>query len=305
MTATRRSHHYPCHVHLVGCNGVPSASYAPLLARLPVGSTSFTEVGHLADVNWHRSIDAVAADAARLRREKGPGTPVVAFGHSMGGALVYAAAVRAAHPEETFERVLLFDPPLFRPSIRLAMLALQRSRLFALHPLPRAARRRPPAFDSREEAEAFVRRRRLYQSFHPEVLAAFLGDGIVPVGQGSAVRFLFRPEDEVQYFMSTPTDLSRWALGETWMGQYDAARCPGECLYSTHFEFNAEANVRYLQDTLRWRRPPDLAGEGAGEGEEEVPFQFAGKDAGHFQPLVDPDDVASWITTFLAKHYAS
>ena len=93
------------HVHLVGCNGVPSAAYEPLLARLrasgAVASTSVTEVHGLLPLDdadprpadWTACVDAVARDAAAARAlvGDGPGARVVGFGHSMGGALVYVS----------------------------------------------------------------------------------------------------------------------------------------------------------------------------------------------------------------------
>ena len=87
-----------------------------------------------------------------------------------------------------------------------------------------------------------------------------------------------------------PTDLHRGGmLGEEWVGQYDASHCAGECLYSSQHVFNSKANVEYLRQTLRDR--------------DGQPFAVRGKDAGHFHPLEDPDDVAGWITTFLQTHY--
>ena len=95
------------HVHLVGCNGVPSSCYTPLLQRLEqraggegarqrfaVASTSFSDVHGEAGETWDGAIEKIVADTTHVRERLSPDVPIVGFGHSMGGALVYAAATR-------------------------------------------------------------------------------------------------------------------------------------------------------------------------------------------------------------------
>jgi len=116
------------------------------------------------------------------------------------------------------------------------------------------------------------------------------------VAAGAA--FAFTPEQERQFFCATPTELLGGtssalgrALGDTSVGQFDAARCPGELLFSTRHELLSAADVRYLRGVLRY----DGGGHGGGDS-GTTPFAFVPKDAGHFHPLCDPDDVADWIT---------
>ena len=300
------------HVHLCGCNGMPAVAYQPLLDRLGVGSTSFTEVGHLADRDWHRSIDAVVADVQSVKGTLEPGRRLVGFGHSLGGALTYAAAVRS---RDTYDAMLIFDPPMFRPLLRAAMFALQRSgSLFDLHPLIKGIRKRPATFPSRQAAKEFLQKKRLYRSMHPDVINAYVRHALVddPDQEGDACRFLFGPEEEASFIRSTPTELFKSGLlGEEWMGQYDAAHCPGTLIYSSRHEFNAEANVDYLKSTLRYYdsgSDPTSSGSGSGSGSgtsssassssasgSTRPLEFRGEDVSHFHPLVDPDQMAEWI----------
>ena len=312
------------HVHLVGCNGVPSACYAPLLQRpehlssgdrldhlpggdgrgerragsrprrLRVTSTSFSDVHKEAGHSWEGAINKIEADVARVRARVGPDTPVVGFGHSMGGAMIYAAATRQCG----FSWISLYDPPMFRPLLRLGMLGLRRSGLWNAHPLVRSALRKPAAFCNRSEAHEYVDSRRLYgKLFAPEVRASFKEHGIVatdpeqrqpPCDESGPVAFAFTPEQERLFYVSTPSELfARGSvlgklIGDTSIGQYDASRCPGELIFSSRHEFLAAADVQYLRGVLRCS--------------SGVPFRFVPKDAGHFHPLCDPDDVADWIT---------
>ena len=303
-TATRwasSSCKQPFHIHFVGCNGVPSACYSPLLERIGVASTSYTEVCTLAGGDWHAPINRIVADVAAAKQRVGPDVEVVGFGHSMGGAMLYAASTRST---DTMSRLLVFDPPMFRPTLRALMLALQVTGLFEWHPLVRAARKRPTSFASRKEAEAFVASRRLYASFHPDILAAFLARGLVEdgsvAGEGGQGRtaFLFTPDNEADIFRSTPSDLHTSA-GGPWgrgMGQYAPSHCEsGVFMYSTRHEFNAKANVDWLRGALC--ATGGVAGAAAAEGGR--PFFFDGRDVGHFHPLTDPDETAHWVREWL------
>lgn len=279
---------------LVGCNGIPSRCYEPLLWRIrDLGdfSTEPFEVSGLAGEDWNRAVDGVvkAALRARLRAEDAGGAPVVGFGHSLGGALMYAAAARS---EGAFDHVVLFDAPMFHPYKRCAMLAMQRLGLMDLVPLVASAGRRRGAFASHEDFAEYVLQRDLYQSFHPEVIDAILADGAVEgdedAGDASLeVRFGFSPEAEAQYYRSTPTDLHR-GLG-AWVGQYEAAGCHGTFVYSREHQVIHPMDVAYLRKTLR------------GPGGAALDFQACAGD--HFLPLQDPDGVAEMVVKVVEQFF--
>ena len=108
------------------------------------------------------------------------------------------------------------------------------------------------------------------------------------------MRFAFSPEQEIAFFNSTPTELFAEgsalgaALGDRRVGQFDAARCPGELIFSSRQELIKAPDVAYLRGVLR---------HASGDEGITTPFDFVAKDAGHFHPLVDPDAVVEWITT--------
>jgi pimeloyl-ACP methyl ester carboxylesterase len=245
----------------------------------------------MADSNWNRSINAIKDDVHRIKQNVGSDRSVIGFGHSMGGAMMYAAAGRS---KATFDSIVMFDPPMFRPSIRLAMFILQRTGFMQFYPLVRAARKRPAVFKSRHAAEAYIASRRLYKSFHPEILELLMAKGVVDDGFGAA-RFLFTPEEEVSFYNTTPTDIQLDMLGEEWIGQYEPANCPAKFLFGSRYDFNSEANIKYLKQTLQTNSRSKSGSP------TSCPIEFEGKDVTHFHPLVDPRSVARWITEFALK----
>jgi pimeloyl-ACP methyl ester carboxylesterase len=244
-------------------------------------------------------------------KEDGLDLPIVGFGHSMGGAVVYAAAARSP---ESFSFVSLFDPPMFRPSIRAAMLLLNLTGLFHFHPLVQATKRRPASFATVEDAHEFIKSRRLYGTlFHPEVLEAFLEHGLVQqtgavATGGSGVAFAFSPEAEAMFYRSTPTDLLHSWLRPSvlpslsWIGQYDTAHCPGELIFSSRHDFNSKANVDYLRGVLRCYNDSHDPATSTTSSPGTTPFRFIGEDVNHFHPLIDPREMATWITTTDEDH---
>ena len=277
------------HVRWVGGNGFPSRCYAPLLRRLRddhgVHTTAVTDVHtHASPASWAAAIAAVAEDVAADRERLGPDALIVGAGHSLGGALQYAASAQpAAAAPAAVDRLWMFDPPMFRPLARAGMLALQRLGAFDVLPIARFANKKPRQFDTRRDAEQFVRGRRFYQAFAPEMLEAFLADGIVSDGGGGggggAARFRFCPEAELNFFRSTPADIPGFA---PFVGQYGRSRAAsGTYIYSTRHEFAAAADVAYLKRQLQ-----DATG---------AALRFEALDVGHSFPLEDPAATAAML----------
>lgn len=128
-------------------------------------------------VNWSRYADDVEAVALSLTR------PLVAFGHSMGGACLLMAAHR--HPD-LFSRLVLFEPIVFDPS-----LVADRD---GPPQLATIARRRRTTFASYEAAIANFASKPPLSQFTPEALAAY-------------VRFGFREGDDGQVHLKCQPEL--------------------------------------------------------------------------------------------------
>jgi hypothetical protein len=148
----------------------------------------------------------------------------------------------------------------------------------------------------RAEAERFVRARRLYGKFHPDVLEAFLEHGIKTNdedddgGDGKTASFVFTPEQEAEFYLTTPSDLfsngdQSSSSSSSWsVGQYGEARCHGTYLYSTRHEVNTALDLRYLLNSAKGLRGPG-----------GHPFTSCGLDVPHFHPLIDLDHTAALV----------
>jgi len=258
-------------------------------------TTNTVEVYPYAGEDWRRAIDAVITAAIRARKGL-RGEAVVGFGHSLGGSLLYAASTRVPG---LFDSLVLFDSPLFHPMKRAGILLLQKLRLMELLPLVIRARRRRSHFESFEEATQYILSRRLYQSFHPEVLEALMDDGLVETEDGD-VCFAFSPEAEARFFKGTPTDLhpllnpemhvaSRMRGTAPWIGQYEQSRCPGTYIFSNRHEFLGPYDIVYLQQAL--------------QGPAGEPFEFEEVREGHYMPLQDLDATADMLACLIdARH---
>lgn len=235
-----RAHRRSVHIEVIGCNGVVCGAYAPLTRILEERGYS-TSCVDLADCggDWFRAFEKV---------EKAPlpsSDKVVGFGHSMGGACLMRAARNKA-----YDRVLVWDAPMFGLVTRIGLALIQTAGLVDFMPEVRKWRRRPSNFQSREETTEYVMSRDYYKSFHPLALQAFLECGVRQDGS-----WVFTPEDEVNFFVTTPTDLIR----ETHGIYAKNFTLPGTFWYSEKHEFVRPRDIRYLRshfDTLSFKHVP-------------------------------------------------
>lgn len=132
------------------------------------------------EVTWPGYAEDVAAVTAPLD------TPVVAFGHSMGGACLLMVA--REHPD-WFERLVLYEPVVIPDDI---------PRQSVPNRLAEGARRRRATFGSLEEAYDNYASKPPMAAFTPEALRAYIDGGFAPVPDG--VRLKCEPEHEATTF---------------------------------------------------------------------------------------------------------
>lgn len=210
------------------------------------------------DVDWNRYGDDAEAMAAALD------PPIVAFGHSMGGACLLMAASR--NPG-LFRALVVFEPIVFPPSgIRPDGTP---------SPLSAGARRRRASFPSHAAAIENYAAKRPLGSFTPAALEAYVRHGFRQ-GDDGEVHLKCRPEVEAATF-DTGGDHHTWdRLGEIHTPVLVISGRPEELQPSMIARPVAEllANGRYLER-------PDLD---------------------HFGPMTHPDLVADLVAEFLAEH---
>lgn len=157
-----------------------------------------------------------------IERQAQAGTfsPVIGVGHSFGGAIMCCAASRRP---DLFKKLVLVDPPMFRPAYRsLAYVASSLLDAKLWHPLVAGAARRRNWWKTRDAARAYLRTRGIFAQMHPDSLDAFIQHALVEAteergetegtkGAGETrrhgVRLLFPPEAEAAIFESFPLEL--------------------------------------------------------------------------------------------------
>ena len=228
-------------LHFLHGNGFCARSYQPLLAELATDYDLF-----LSDAQGHGDSDhggpflgwniaaELAAQAFNAHRAQYAGVPVYGVGHSFGGVLT--ALMHAEHPG-LFQGLVLLDPVLFPPSMILLARTLEGVRLFKKNPLAKAALRRRRQWPDRLSALQYLQSRSLFQSWHPEALAAYV-DHALSAGNGE-LQLKCLPEREAEIFSSYPKGL--------WPALRKAAK-PITVIYGEQtFPFVVKALAKWLQ----------------------------------------------------------
>lgn len=137
---------------------------------------------------WHRFGEDALETARHLTDRHGP---VVAFGHSMGGAALLMAALSAP---ELFAALYVYEPIVLPPGLRDSDES----------PMVAAARRRRDHFPSRAEALENFRGKKPLSGLSEEVLELYVEHGFGVDDDG--VRLKCRREDEAQIFATSGID---------------------------------------------------------------------------------------------------
>jgi len=151
---------------------------------LPVSSSGTDQATDAID--WERYGDDATAMATWLVERAGE--PIVAFGHSMGGACLLMAAHR--NPD-LFRRIIAFEPIVF-PPVELMPYDVE-------SPMVTSARRRRATFPSFEDAIANYASKPPLNAFTPEALDVYVRHGFA-LGPDGAVHLKCRPETEAGTF---------------------------------------------------------------------------------------------------------
>lgn len=187
---------------LIVCHatGFHSHAYAPMVRRLvsrySVYGIDFRCHGDSASDgprmrSWRDLVPDLRTAVAHVRARVPVGTPIRAFGHSMGGTAILATQL--ADPG-TFSSAIVYEPVVIP------------SELAGSGPpgLAVGARRRQSVFASRAEARSRYAASGTFSSFRSDALAAYVQHGFerVESGQGGRAEFRLRcsPEDEASFY---------------------------------------------------------------------------------------------------------
>jgi pimeloyl-ACP methyl ester carboxylesterase len=209
--------------------------------------------------NWSGYGDDALA-VSRVITAAHTATPIIGAGHSMGGAALVMAALRAP---ELFRALVLYEPIIFPPQVRVGM-----NETGVPSPLAEGARRRRSAFASFDEAIANYSSKPPLNVMHPDALRAYVLHGFRAEHDGISIRC--SPEHEARTY-------EMGAIHETWNDlpklQVPVWLVSGEVIPHT---------------------PSAIAALIANEVPGSTLVQWS--DLGHFGPMQDPQRFAQLIT---------
>lgn len=207
-------------------------------------------------------------DAARAQRGDAPDTPVLAVGHSMGGASIVLAEL--ARPGSIGSAWAL-EPILFPTPLEGGVSATTGQPMHE-SPLVAGARRRRPEFESRQAAFERYASRPPFSEIDTDVLQGYVDYGFRDLPDGT-VRLRCEPETEAQVFENS---------------------------FSGAFEQLSEISFPYLVAASGdGMAPAQIASTVVEQNERFELFDYP--ELTHFGPFEDPEriaaDIANWFTT--------
>ncbi|MBN9229718.1 MAG: alpha/beta hydrolase [Legionella sp. 40-6] len=174
-------------IHFAHGNGFPALCYRQMLEALTdyADYCYLDRIGHNpkypVSENWHNLV-AELIESVRLQADR----PVIAVGHSLGGALSFLAA---AERPELFKAVILLDSPLLGP-LKSTMVRLAKALGFIDHVTPaHKTRARRQHWQTRDEVIDYLRSRELFANFTTECLYDYVDYGLEHTNKGYSLRF--------------------------------------------------------------------------------------------------------------------
>lgn len=254
-------------LHFAHANGFPMGSYRVLFDKLAdhFDVQGISHIGH--DPRWPVSNNWDALVDEQLAMISTADEPVWGVGHSLGGVLLYRAALKAP---AYFKGLVLLDPPLYISGLRpwLLKVAKRTGRIDRVTPA-RQSRYRKKSWPDEEAVVSYLQSRALFRNFDERCLTDYVSSG---TRQESGQRVLsFEPEVEYNIFCGIADNL--WGSGRK-------MKVPVSVLTSEN------ASV-IPKDGLR--------------GIRRSGFNWRSVDGGHLFPLEHPDSTADEIRAMIKR----
>lgn len=191
-------------MHFAPANGFPSGTYDKLLSFLKSDYSviSIDKVGHNpnypVDDNWSNLTKELINYI-----EGNSSEPVIGVGHSLGSTLTFMAAYNRP---DLFKQIIMLDPPLVYGLPALMFSVAKKTGLTNRMKLVTLTRKRRVHWASREEAEAYYKKKKPFDRFDPECLRDYIQFGTVSDQTGASLAFDSRVESDI--FRTTPHNMS-------------------------------------------------------------------------------------------------
>jgi pimeloyl-ACP methyl ester carboxylesterase len=192
-------------VHFAHANGFPAGSYNKLLGFLSQDYTvtAIEQMAHDShypvDDNWEsltrELIDYVECNAGE--------SAIIGVGHSMGGILTFLAAYNRP---ELFKGIVMLDPPLAYGPLAFFLYLGKKLGLMERVQIVAQTKRRRTQWASREEAEAYFKKKSPFSNFDADCLRDYVRYGTIDNQAGVNLRFDVNIETDI--FRTTPHNLN-------------------------------------------------------------------------------------------------
>lgn len=189
-------------LHFSHANGFPGGSYHVLLNSLAQHyDVRWTDrIGHHPDYPVNNNWTNLEQEMIRLF-EQSYSQPIIAVGHSLGGAL--SMRVAAKRPD-LIKAVVILDVPALSPMEARGLKLIKRLGMMdKVTPAARAVNRKAQWSDE-AEAIAYFKAKRLMSQFDQRCLADYVHFGTEPAAD--EIRLRFEPSVEVEIYRTIPDD---------------------------------------------------------------------------------------------------
>ena len=222
-------------LHFSHANGFPASCYAamhaPLARDYRIGAVEAigTDPRYPVTEGWPLLVEQLIATLERDYR----GEPVFGVGHSLGAYLTFLAAARRP---ELFRAIVMLDAPVLS-ALRGGVLGATKQIGIVDRVTPAGATRdRRAEWDSREQAKAHFRTRKLFRDFTEECLDDYVRHALVK--RENRYRLKIDPAIETQIYRTIPHGMHR---------QMRHLKVPGGFVGGTHSEVLRRAGMRLMR----------------------------------------------------------
>lgn len=221
-------------IHFAHGNGFPSPCYRQMLKHLEqrYEYCFIDRIGHSSQFpvteNWHFLVQEVAESIKRQANR-----PVIALGHSLGGVLSFRAAVE--YPGLIKAVIMLDSPILGRFKSNLLRLSKLLGMIDHITPAFRTRGRRL-YWQTREQAEQYLRGKKLFRYFTEACLQDYIDYGMIKDKNGYTLRF--DRNIEYQIYRTIPHILHEYK---------GRLQVPGALIHGTKSNVVDSMDIRYMK----------------------------------------------------------
>ncbi|MGB1207157.1 MAG: alpha/beta hydrolase [Chitinophagales bacterium] len=226
-------------LYFAHANGFSAKTYAYLFELLEPHKVTYIEnIGHgdyEINQNWTNLANELIADIESKHQQA-----VVGVGHSLGAVITLFAALKRP---DLFSQIIILDPPILRPIVRLGIYVGGLLNLTDRYFVPaKKAKHRKQHFENREEAYQYFKSKALFLPFEERSLRDYVKYGLKKCENSEKLTLTFEAEKEYQVFCTTPYRLPKGDL-----------KIPATLVYSPKKEVLQPKDVAFLSKKFKWQ----------------------------------------------------